>query len=272
MGQEQRGTMQKEEPVKGKSVGAVHNALRILRYVTDLGAPAGVNQISRATGVSVSTCFNILGTLLSEGLVSFDDSAKSYAPGMGLLGLAAPLLGANPIELATPEIEALSQKHNSLICLWNVTADERIVLANRASSSRTVRVDMNYGARLPAYAGAVGRCYAGVRHLSDKELRAAFDKLNWQKPPSFDEYRADVLEARRTGYAFDFGNLFNGLEIAAAVVTDRMGRARYGLSGISIAGQLSREEIMGLALDLKQAADWFGRNLFANGKTVAPRR
>jgi DNA-binding IclR family transcriptional regulator len=263
--------MQSDETVKGKSVGAVHNALRILRHISDLGAPAGVNQIARATGVSVSSCFNILGTLLQEGLVSFDDTAKTYAPGMGLLGLAAPLMGANPIDLATPEIESLAARHNTLICLWNVTADERIVLANRASSSRTVRVDMNFGSRLPAYVGAVGRCYASAQHLSDARLRTAFGKLNWQNPPSYEVYRADVQEARRTGYAFDFGNLFTGLEIAAAIVTDQTGRVRHGLSGISIAGQLTRDEFTTLALDLKNSAAWIGKNFYASNAAVPAR-
>lgn len=254
--------MTKEEAVKGKSVGAVHNGLRILRYVSEQGTPTGVNQIARATGVSVSTSFNILGTLLQEGLVAFDDATKTYSPGIGLLGLAVPLLSVNPVDIVTPEIEELSRRYNSLICLWNFTADERIVLSNRASSSKTIRVDMNLGARLPAYVGAVGRCYAALQNTSDGALRRTFNTLTWQTSPGFEEYRSDVATARKDGFAFDFGNLFNGLEVAAAVVTDSDARARYGLSGISIAGQQSRAQIQNLAHDLRRSADWISSNFF----------
>tara|TARA_R110002033_G_scaffold101294_1_gene149442 strand:+ start:70 stop:855 length:786 start_codon:yes stop_codon:yes gene_type:complete len=256
------------ETIKGKSVGAVQNGLRILRYVSEQGTPTGVNQISRATGVSVSSSFNILGTLLQEGLVSFDDKTKTYSPGIGLLGLAMPLLTSNPVELVTPEIESLSQRHNTLICLWKFTSDERIVLTNRASSSTTVKVDMNLGARLPAYVGAVGRCYAALHDTPKNKLREIFDKLHWQTPPSFEDYLSDIADARKTGFAFDFGNLFNGLEITASIVTDSARRARYGLSGISIAGQLSRTKIEALALDLNGSADWIGQNLFGSIHTV----
>ncbi|ASP23520.1 acetate operon repressor (plasmid) [Antarctobacter heliothermus] len=254
--------MGREDSIKGKSVGAVHNGLRILRYVSELGTPTGVNQIARTTGVSASSSFNILGTLVQEGLINFDHDTKTYSPGIGLLGLAIPLLPTNPIDLVTPEIEELSRKHNSLICLWNVTADERIVLSNRASSSTTVRVDMNLGARLPAYVGAVGRCYAALRNTPEKILRETFDKLHWQSPPRFEDYLLDIETARHCGFAFDFGNLFNGLEITASVVTDAMSRPRYGLSGISIAGQQSRAQIESLAKDIKRSADWIGTNLF----------
>ena len=256
--------MAKDDTIKGKSVGAVQNGLRILRYVSELGTPTGVNQIARATGVSASSSFNILGTLVQEGLITFDDDTKTYSPGLGLLGLAAPLLTTNPVELVTPEIEELSRKHSSLICLWNITADERIVLSNRASSSKTVRVDMNLGARLPAYVGAVGRCYAAFQNPPEKVLRQAFDKLHWQAAPPFEDYLADVETARKCGFAFDFGNLFTGLEITASVVTDAMSRPRYGLSGISIAGQQSRAQIEGLASDIKRSADWIGANLFGS--------
>ncbi|MCF8480962.1 MAG: IclR family transcriptional regulator [Rhodospirillum sp.] len=254
--------MTKEEPVKGKSVGAVLNALSILRYVSHRGTPAGVNQIARGTGVSVSSCFNILGTLLHERLVTFDESTKAYSPGLGLLELAVPLLSANPADLTTPEIEQLSRKHNCLICLWNFTADERIVLSNRASASRTVRVDMNLGARLPAYAGAVGRCYAALKGTSDANLRTAFEKLHWQKAPDFQDYLSDVRAARENGFAFDIGNLFTGLEIAASIVRDGSGHPRYGLSGISIAGQMSPDQIRDMAVDLRETANDIGRALF----------
>ncbi len=246
----------------GKAVGAVSNAVAILRFVAGQSTPAGVNVIARGTGVSVSTCFNILRTLAAERLVVFDPEDKTYGLGLGLIDLAAPLLGASQADMINPELDKLSREHNCLICLWSVTGEERIVLVNRVSSSRTVRVDMNPGARLPAYAGAVGRCYAALMAEEESRLRAKFEAIKWQTAPSFEEYRAAVVEAKREGYAFDLGQLFNGLEIAAAIVTDATQRPRYGISGIAIAGQMTRAQIGRMGLDLRDTADWISEALF----------
>lgn len=249
-----------------KTVGAVRNAFSILRLVAKQSSPAGVNLIAREAGVSVSTCFNILRTLASERLVVFDPEKKTYRLGLGLLDLTAPLLGTNQAELIYPELEKISRKHSSLICLWHPTEDERIVLINRVSSSRTVRVDMTVGARLPSYAGAVGRCYASFIAEPERTLRRKFNSVKWQTAPSFEDYLATVKAAGESGFAFDFGQLFNGLEIAASIVTDNTLKPRYGISGIAIAGQMNKAEIENMAIDLRDAADWISESLFGAPK------
>jgi len=257
-----------DQDLSPKIVGAVANAVSILRSLAQMSEPAGVAVIARDTGVSVSTCFNILRTLSAERLVDFDAEAKTYRIGLGVLELSLPLLGANQADLIRPELARLSGEHKSLLCLWQVTEGERIVLVDRISTAKTVRVDMSDGSRLPTFVGAVGRCYAALRNLPRAELRKRFDALQWQAPPSFEDYVADVERARRDGYAFDLGQLFKGLEIAAAVVTDAEGRPRLGISGISIAGQLSREDIERLGVDLRDCADWISEALFGVSRGV----
>ncbi|QRG09074.1 IclR family transcriptional regulator [Xanthobacter dioxanivorans] len=251
-----------------KIVGAVANAVSILRTLAQSSVPAGVNVIARDAGVSVSTCFNILRTLSIEHLVEFDPEAKTYAIGMGVLELSLPLLGANQTDLIRPELARLSGEHKCLVCLWQITEGERIILIDRVSTAKTVRVDMSDGSRLPTFVGAVGRCYAALRGLPRAELKARFKTLQWQSPPSFEDYARDVEQARRDGYAFDFGQLFRGLEIAAAIVTDHSGKPRLGISGISIAGQLARPEVERLGVALRDAADFVSESLFGVSRGV----
>jgi DNA-binding IclR family transcriptional regulator len=247
-----------------KSVGAVRNAFAILRFLASQSTSIGVNLIARETGVSVSTSFNILRTLANDRMVVFDPETKTYRLGLGLLDLTAPMLGTNQTELIYPELEKLSRKHSSLICLWHPTEDGRIVLINRVSSSRTVRVDMPLGARLPAHAGAIGRCYASFLNEPERTLKKKFQTVKWQAPPTFDEYFAAVKEAGETGYAFDFGQLFKGLEIAASIITDNTLKPRYGISGIAIAGQMNLAQINDLAHDLRDTSDLISETLFGS--------
>ena len=249
-----------------KIVGAVVNAISILRYLAQLGEPAGVAVIARSSGVSVSTCFNILRTLAAERLVDFDAAEKTYRIGMGVLEFSVPLLGSNQADLIRPELQRLSSEHKSLICLWLITENERVVLVDRISPARTVRVDMSHGSRLPASIGAVGRCYAAHMNFPPAELQKRFEKLQWQNPPDYAAYVAEIEQARTNGYAFDFGQLFIGLEIAASLVSDATGKARLGISGINITGQLQRKETERLALDLRDSADWISEALFGVGR------
>jgi len=249
-----------------KIVGAVANACSILRVLAQAGEPMGVATVARATNVSVSTCFNILRTLAAERLVEFDEAAKSYRLGVGMLEFSVPLLGVNQVDLIRPELHRLSAEHNSLICLWQITETERVVLVDRIASGSNVRVDMSLGARLPAYVGAVGRCYAALSDLNYTDLKANFDGLKWQAPPTFEGYLADVQQAAIDGYAFDFGTLFVGVEIAASIVTDASGRTRLGISGINIAGQLQRSDLKRLAVDIRNSADWISETLFGVSK------
>ena len=257
-----------DQATGGKFVGAVENAVAILRYLAHASGSLGVATIARDTGLNVSTTFNILKTLSKEGLVVFDRRTKTYRIGLGVLEFSAPLLGTGQADLFRPELEKLSVEHRSLIGLWKITPNERIVLVDRVVGLNIVRVDMSIGSRLPAFVGAVGRCVAATRRLSHSELRARFETLRWQDPPSFDDYAAEVEEAARRGYAFDHQQLFRGVDIAASVICDHAGEARFGISGIVIAGQLSRGELEALAVTIRDTAQGIGSSLYGRAAAM----
>ncbi|MCR4265270.1 IclR family transcriptional regulator [Nitratireductor sp. ZSWI3] len=247
---------------QAKYVGAVENAVAILRFLTQDHAASGVARVARETGINVSTTFNILRTLAKEGLISFDPSTKEYRPGIGLLEFSVPLLGTNQIDLIRPRLEQLSMKHKALIGLWKVTPLDRIILVDRVVEGSVVRVDMALGSRLPALVGAIGRCVAAAQKIPMRELHRRFGALRWQNPPSFEEYANDVVRAQATGFAFDRANLFQGLDIAASAVLDHEGQARLGISGIAITGQMSEPELDALAHELRDTAAYLSAMLY----------
>ena len=121
--------MTKDATTKGtssKDVGAVVNAIQILRHLAHADGPQGVAAIARATGISPSSAFNILRTLSNERLTSFDDAGKTYQLGLGLSELAVGFVGRSYADLIQPELERLSLAHHILIALWQVTDDAHI--------------------------------------------------------------------------------------------------------------------------------------------------
>ncbi len=245
-----------------KYVGAVENAVKIMRRLTQADEPEGVAIVARETGLNVSTTFNILKTLAKEGLVAFDERTKGYSVGMGVLELSAPLLGRNPADMIRPLMEELAGRHSVLIALWHITRSGRIVLSERVIPHNVVHADLTPGSRLPDLVGAVGRCVAAARGYEREALREAYDALRWQDPPGFDAYWEEVRQARIDGYAFDFGQLFKGLSIAATVLSDPEGEPRLGLSAISISDQIEEPELREAALALRDTSRFIERNMF----------
>lgn len=245
-----------------RSVGAVVHALLILRHLARQGIPSGVTAISRATNTNTSTCFNILRTLVTEKLVTFDPDSKTYRLGFGVVELALGLLGTNHGDLIRPELDRLALSSSALICLWLVTDDNRLVLLDRAFAPRAVRVDMPVGKRLPLLAGAVGRAVAASLDLDELELRKRFLELRWQNPVTADEFVESVLCAKRLGYGRDKALLFSGLDSVSSVVCDQLGRPRYGISAIALLGQLSDAEMGVLGEDIRSSAQRIGTALF----------
>jgi len=250
-----------------KLVPAVQNATRVMRHLAALGRPEGATQIARETGLNVSSAFNILRTLTHEGLLSFDQAAKTYRIGMGLMEFAAPLLGANPADLIRPTMSAIAQEHKVMIALWQVTANRRIVLIDRFTAPDIVQAVIARNSRLPAYAGAIGRCYAASLGLSKEATRKGYDSVRWQDEPGFESYWQDVVAARTTGTAQDRCQLFRGLDIVATLARDAADVPRLGMSSITIVGQHNDESLAEVAVALAAAAAQAERCIFGRPAT-----
>lgn len=252
--------MPTDTPVK--LVPAVQNAMSIMRLLSDQGRPMGATQIARETGLNVSSAFNILRTLSHEELLSFDPQTKTYRMGMGLLEFAMPLLGANPADVIRPALTAIARDHETMIALWQITPNERMVLTDRFTAPNIVHAMLAQNSRLPVFSGAIGRCYAATKGLTQAQTRKGFDTVRWQNAPSFDSYWSDVIEARETGIAWDRGQLFHGLDIVATPVRDADGTPRLGMSSITITGQHSDANLQATATALSATAKQVERCVF----------
>src|ERR1700676_5055294 len=73
-------------------VGSIVHALRILRHLARSPQAHGVTAIAREVGISPSSAFNIVKTLVAEGFLHFDRKHKRYSLGPGALDLAGRVL------------------------------------------------------------------------------------------------------------------------------------------------------------------------------------
>lgn len=260
--------MNAEKPAK--QVNALSRGIAILRYLDVQGEPVGVVQIARDLKINASTCFNLLRTLVHERLAIFDPATKKYSPGLGVLALAhAALKQDGPIRLLHPQIEQIAKTHNVTAMLWQLTSPDRAMVVDLAEASTPLRVQFTVGQRLPSLIGALGRCFAGHLNLSKAEVKVMFKELRWQNPPTFEQYWAEVEEARRAGFAVDIGRYNRNFTTVAAPILTSSGEATMAISAITFSGDLDRPRMLRLAADLKRVTGEASNALGYSGSPAA---
>lgn len=245
-----------------KLVGALRAGLAILRHLNEAGARAGVNRIARDLGLNPSTCYNLLRTLVREGMATFDPLTKTYALGLGAVELAKGAIEhASHAHLMRGHLAEIAARHRVTATLWQRSGADRVVLVDRCEADSAMRVHMQVGQRLPVYVAALGRCMAAHSGLGKAALREAFRSLRWEDPPAFEAYWRSVGDARILGYGVDEGHYVRGATTVSSVVLDRDGRPVMALSAVGFGAQLTRARIAALGEDLRDRAAAVSRAL-----------
>jgi DNA-binding IclR family transcriptional regulator len=231
-----------------------------------------VTEVARSLDLNPSTAFNILRTLAGEGFVAFDQTTKTYAPGLGLAELAVSALdGIGPVRLVRPHLEALADRFGVTMTLWLRTGADRVLLVDRAEGKAMVRIQMNLGQRLPLLIGALGRCMAAHAGLPEAELARQYAALRADALPPFGTFLRQVGQARRDGYAVDANNFVSGITTVSSAVLDGAGRPVMALSAVDLSARLDRAAARRVGTALAEAAGEIGRALGVRPADTAPR-
>ena len=225
-------------PEPKRLIKPVINAVAVLRRLTATGEPERAIELARALKINPSTCFNILRTLVSEGLLTFDTGSKSYAIGPDMVSLVSrSLLVGQGLDAARPLIQQLAEQFGATATLWRRHGADRLVLVDVQYSPGGVRVHMPIGQRLPILLASLGEASAPHLGLSKEEIRKAFKDLRWGQPPTFEAYWREVKTAAQRGWALDDGQYSQGVTSVAAPIVDHDGRLIYVLASATLRGQ-----------------------------------
>lgn len=244
------------------AVGSVVNAIAILRHLAEFESQ-GVNLIARELGISPSSCFSILKTLVEERFLDFDPTTKRYR----LSEEPAKIFHVEPrltewTQWVRNALAVMAKEFEIGCGLWRV-AGNRATLTEVALSPVLTRIHLSVGQRLPAHIGAMGRCIAARKSLSSDAIQEIINGLRWQSPPSVEEYRRGMEESLQTGWALDEGNYLRGINSLAAAISDQHGEVRYCITCTAFNGQFEHsvlEEIGSRVAELAcQAEDRLNR-------------
>ncbi|MDE8654025.1 IclR family transcriptional regulator [Novosphingobium album (ex Liu et al. 2023)] len=241
--------------VKASKAPAISRAAAILRLLGKRGTPLGVQTIARELGLVPSTCLYVLRALVEEELVAFDADTKRYSLDAGVLTLARAWLRRDQFhDLAQPVLDRLSQEFGLTTLGVQLYGLDHIIVTAMSQSSQNFQLSTQVGSRFPALVSATGRCIAAFGEWPEAQLRPRFDKLRWEDAPSWEEWRAQVAEARATGVAVDRGHYISGVTVVAAPVWKAPGRPSHALVAIGIGSAVRGEGLPRLKEALLAAA------------------
>ena len=210
-----------------------------------------MTQLARLLSINPSTCFNILRTLVAEGVVEFHESSKSYTVGLGLMQLVEGVMTESErLAKVKPRIHEIAERYGVTLLLWRRVGTDRILLVSVENSSADLQIHLRAGQRLPLLLGATGRVVATRLGLTKQQLKDKFRALRWAGRISFEEYWRDAQTAAERGWAVDEGNFSTGATTVAAPVLNSAGGVSHSIVAIMFRGQKDQPTIKRIAQDL----------------------
>lgn len=232
--------------VRASKAPAIARAAAVLRLLGKRGAPMGVQAIARELNLVPSTCLYVLRALVTEDLVAFDADTKRYALDAGVLTLARAWLRRDQFnDLAQPVLDRIAREFGLTTLGVQIFGLDHIIVTAMSQSGQNFQLSTQVGSRFPALVSATGRCIAAFGGYDLADLKPRFDTLRWDEAPSWNDWCAQVAEARATEVAVDAGHYISGVTVVAAPVW-KSGREAgrvpsHALVAIGIGGALRSE-------------------------------
>lgn len=136
------------------------NGLAVLEAFSATSRPLlGVTEISEAVGLHKSTVSRMLTGLTESGYVQRDVSTGRYRLGLGMIGLAGPLLAELDVRRAAmPHLEELTEGtgETAAVAVWNGT---NAIVVEQTASPHQVKHSASIGTRYNKFASSSVRVF-----------------------------------------------------------------------------------------------------------------
>ncbi len=254
--------MQNKPQLPQYAIESVNNALRLLLLFRDRDV-LRVTDASIELGVARSTAHRLLVTLAFQGFVQQERNSRSYRAGPALMELSASPAGLREIrEAAHPWMARLSADLNETVNLL-ILEGTGVRFIDGVECARPVRVTARTGILLPANATAGGKVLLAsltrqeVHYLTSEHL-SRMTEATIMNPQ---EFREELDDVERLGYAINRGESMDGLHAAAVCIFNGRGHAVASLAVSVPADRGGNHRLRTLIPALREAADNIGTHL-----------
>ncbi len=232
------------------------------RAVSILEVLAGIDftslaEISRRTGLPISTVHRQLQTLEHRGLVGHDIETGLWSVGVGLFRIGSAYLRIRKLpEIARPVLRALQRATDETVNL-SVFEDPAIICVGQAESHASVRAFFRPGSELPLHASAAGKAVLAVLAPEQRiKLLRSCKYTRFTKTTHSDQTSLldDVEQTVRRGYALDNEEHAFGMRCIGTAILNEFGEPAGTISVSAPNFRMTDDRIVPLGKALKEAA------------------
>lgn len=228
----------------GKPVGAVISGVAVIIALHKAQRPLKASEVARAANLHRGTAFNILRTLQREGIVTYNETERTYGIGVVILELAHGVLRASGLlDVARPEMFSLAERARVTVALGKVTKDYDLVLLDFVGGGFRVDSYFSVGRRSRRFSGAAGLVMAAFSGASDRLIEEEYEHTEWFRRPPFKEYTESIALARSRGFALDRGNRRSGLTQVAVPIFSQTGSLALVLTAADFSYSMTEQRI-----------------------------
>ena len=219
-----RATEDPPENGESRGISVLLNGIAVLRSFTVDEPSLGVSEIAAKVGLHKSTVSRILSTLEGVDLVERDPSTRRFQLGLGVIGMAGPLLADLDVRrVAYPVLKELSRRteETAALMLWDGTES---VCVEQVPSRHQVKHTTPLGTRYRSAASASVQVF--LAQLDAFQTRSLMTSGTIDHP-DLDEaalaaYQVRLREVAERGYAVNYGETsLDEVGVAAPVMDHR---------------------------------------------------
>ena len=240
-----------QKPQNGSYAGtqSIIRSIRILKAFKDDRPEWTLAELVEATGLNKTTAFRLLSALESERLVR-RTADGGYRLGSEMIALGGRAIRATQLRtIAHFPLRDLAQQTGETTTLELLRPDDRgrltTLVIDETLGRFRVGITQYIGSRLPVHATSSGKVMLAfspgetVRHVVKYRLTRFTDHTL----ASAADLRADLVKARRRGYALAEGELEIGVMAAAGPIFDHMGMVQAAISVVGPTIRVNRQQL-----------------------------
>lgn len=218
-------------------VQSVDRAIQILDSFTMNEVELSIAELSEKTGLTKSTVYRLVSTLVKNNYLEQDPQTQKYRLGFRLFNLGSIVVNHMSLKrVALPYMKQLCDKTSETISL-NIIEQGCRVCIEMLESHEVVRNIIRVGQRNELWVGASGKVL--LAFLDPEEQKEILQRgLEAGKLlPEYEELLAELSDIRRQGYSKTIDERVKGTFSMSAPIFDYTNKLA---GGITVAGPLQR--------------------------------
>lgn len=229
----------------GKPVGAVRSMMSILHAMHGAPRPMNASELARKAGLHRGTAYNILQTLVMEGVVRCDMDKKTYYISTNIFEMAHGVLRKSGLlDFVRPELFSLAEKCKVTVFLAKITDDFDLMVLDFVGGGFRIDTYFSLGRRSPRFSGAPGVLMAAYSSVGLDYVEEHYNTSEWFRRPPFEEFVRRIEHARRDGFSVDRGDRRNGLtQVAVPVFSNVTGEIALVITAIDYKRSFTSERV-----------------------------